>query len=108
MLFAVGMFHRLGQRHHHRKGGSGANHRDSGRSTHLGDHSGFLATAGRATPWGALPGMKGDKPKQEESNPSVKADDKAYKSALEAIPTKPKQAYDPWHNVRAAPPNNSK
>ncbi len=52
--------------------------------------------------------MKGDKPKQEESNPSVKADDKAYKSALEAIPTKPKQAYDPWHNVRAATPNNSK
>ena len=61
-----------------------------------------------ATPWGALPGMKSDKPKQEESNSSVKADDKAYKSALEAIPTKPKQAYDPWHNVRAAPPNNSK
>ena len=60
------------------------------------------------TPWGALPGMKGDKPKQEESNSSVKADDKAYKSALEAIPTKPKQAYDPWHNVRAAPSNNSK
>jgi hypothetical protein len=60
------------------------------------------------TPWGALPGMKSDKPKAEESNSSVKDDDKAYKSALETIPTKPKQAYDPWHNVRAAPPNNSK
>jgi hypothetical protein len=52
--------------------------------------------------------MKGDKPKPEEWHPSVKADEKAYKSALDSIPTKPKQAYDPWHNVRAAPPNNSK
>ena len=68
----------------------------------------YAQQPGGGTPWGALPGMKGDKPKQEESNSSVKADDKAYKSALEAIPTKPKQAYDPWHNVRAAPPNNSK
>ena len=106
MLFAVDMF-RLGWRHHHRKGGSGANHRDSERGTLLGDNSGLLATAGGDSR-GALPGMKSDKPKQEEFNSSVKADDKAYKSALEAIPTKPKQAYDPWHNVRAAPPNNSK
>ena len=64
---------------------------------------------GGGTPWGALPGMKGDKPKEEESRPVVKADEKAYKSALDGIPSKPKQAYDPWHNVRAAPPaNNSK
>ena len=62
---------------------------------------------GGGSPWGSLPGMKGDKPKQEETHPSVKADEKAYKSALDAIPTKPKQAYDPWHNVRAAPPANS-
>ena len=59
-------------------------------------------------PGTSLPGMKGDKPKPEEWHPSVKADEKAYKSALNSIPTKPKQAYDPWHNVRAAPPNNSK
>jgi ethanolamine utilization microcompartment shell protein EutL len=58
------------------------------------------------TPWGTLPGMKGDKPKPEEPQFSVKADDKAYKSSLDAIPTKPKQAYDPWHNVRAAPQSN--
>jgi hypothetical protein len=64
-------------------------------------------TPGGGAPWGALPGMKGDKPKQEETNPAVKADDKAYKSALDAIPAKPKQAYDPWHNVRVAPPANS-
>jgi hypothetical protein len=63
---------------------------------------------GGAAPGMSLPGMKGDKPKQEEAHPAVKADEKAYKSALESIPTKPKQAYDPWHNVRAAPPNNSK
>ena len=64
---------------------------------------------GGGAPWGSLPGMKGDKPKEETWKPEVKADEKAYKSALEAIPSKPKQAYDPWHNVRAAPPaNNSK
>jgi hypothetical protein len=66
-------------------------------------------TPGGGTPWGSLPGMKGDKPKPEESHPQSKADEKAYKSALDAIPSKPKQAYDPWHNVRAAPSaNNSK
>jgi hypothetical protein len=59
------------------------------------------------SPWGSLPGMKGDKPKPEEPHFTVKADDKAYKSSLEAIPTKPKEAYDPWHNVRAAPQSNS-
>jgi hypothetical protein len=58
------------------------------------------------TPWGTLPGMKGDKPKPEEPHFTVKADDKAYKSSLEAIPTKPKEAFDPWHNVRAAPQSN--
>jgi len=66
-------------------------------------------TPGGGTPWGALPGMTGDKPKVEPWKPEVKADEKAYKSALDGIPSKPKQAYDPWHNVRAAPPaNNSK
>jgi hypothetical protein len=59
------------------------------------------------TPWGTLPGMKGDKPKPEEPHFSVKADDKAYKSSLDAIPTKPQQAYDPWHNVRASPQSNN-
>jgi hypothetical protein len=59
------------------------------------------------TPWGQLPGMKEDKPKAEPPHFSVKADDKAYKSSLDAIPTKPKEAYDPWHNVRAAPQSNS-
>ena len=34
-------------------------------------------------PGTSLPGMKGDKPKPEEWHPSVKADEKAYKSALE-------------------------
>jgi len=63
-------------------------------------------TAGGPAPWSKLPGMKDDKPKDEESH-SVRADDKAYKSSLESIPTKPKQTYDPWHNVRAAPQLNN-
>jgi hypothetical protein len=62
--------------------------------------------AQQPAPGTALPGMKGDKPKPEEANPTVKADDKAYKSALDAIP-KPKQPYDPWHNVRGTPPSSS-
>jgi hypothetical protein len=66
----------------------------------------YAQTPGQA-PWGQLPGMKGDKPKPEEPHFSVKADDKAYKSSLDAIPTKPKQAYDPWHNVRAAAPQSN-
>ncbi len=63
-------------------------------------------TPGQA-PWGQLPSMKEDKPKPEQPDFSVKADDKAYKSSLDAIPTKPKEAYDPWHNVRAAPQSNN-
>ncbi len=53
------------------------------------------------TPWMSLP-TKDDRsdhtPTQEKA---VKADDKAYKSALDAIPQS--KNYDPWHNVRAAP-----
>jgi hypothetical protein len=60
------------------------------------------------SPWGTLPGMKGDKPKPEEPHFTVKADDKAYKSSLDTIPTKPQQAYDPWHSVRAPQSNNPK
>ena len=61
----------------------------------------------QSAPWSSLPGMKEDKPKEEPPHFSVKADDKAYKSSLDAIPTKPKQAYDPWHNVRATPQSNN-
>ena len=57
-------------------------------------------------PGSTLPGMKQDKPKPEEFHPAVRADEKAYKSALDAIP-KPKQPYDPWHNVRGTPAPNS-
>jgi len=35
-------------------------------------------TPGQGTPWGSLPGMKGDKPKEEPWKPEVKADEKAY------------------------------
>jgi hypothetical protein len=68
---------------------------------------GYAQTPGQGAPWGQLPGMKEDKPKPEPPHFSVKADDKAYKSSLDVIPTKPKEAYDPWHNVRAAPQSNN-
>ena len=66
-----------------------------------------VAASAQSPPWSQLPGMKEDKPKPEQPNISVKADDKAYKSSLDVIPTKPKEAYDPWHNVRAAPQSNN-
>ena len=54
-------------------------------------------------PWQSLPKM--DKSAPAEEHPATKADDKAYKSALDKIP--PKQAYDPWGNVREKPQSNS-
>jgi hypothetical protein len=53
-------------------------------------------------PWQTLPKM--DRSETPTEHPAVKADEKAYKSALDAIP-KPKETYDPWRNVRAAPPS---
>ncbi len=44
-------------------------------------------------------GMKSSAP--TESHPKV--DEKAYKAALDRIPT-PKQGYDPWGKVRPAEP----
>jgi hypothetical protein len=50
------------------------------------------------------PGMslpKMEKPPARDEPHSVKADEKAYKSALDGI--QPKQSYDPWGNVREKP-----
>ncbi len=52
----------------------------------------------------APPGMslpKMEKPPKEEEHHTVKADEKAYKSALDGI--QPKQSFDPWGNVREKP-----
>ena len=54
-------------------------------------------------PWQSLPKM--DKSAPAEEHPATKADDKAYKSALDKIP--PMQAYDPWGNVREKSQSNS-
>jgi len=52
-----------------------------------------------APPGRSLPSSK--EPIPAEEHPAVKADDKAYKSALDGI--QPKQSYDPWGNVREKP-----
>lgn len=52
-----------------------------------------------APPGMSLPGM--GKPPKEEEHHTVKADEKAYKSALDGI--QPKQSFDPWGNVREKP-----
>ncbi|HMK70748.1 MAG TPA: hypothetical protein VK442_07230 [Xanthobacteraceae bacterium] len=52
-----------------------------------------------APPGHSLPGM--EKPPKEEEHHTVKADEKAYKSALDGIQTK--QSFDPWGNVRKKP-----
>ena len=54
-------------------------------------------------PWQSLPKMDNSAPPDE--HPATKADDKAYKSALDKIA--PKQAHDPWGNVREKPQSNS-
>lgn len=56
-------------------------------------------------PYMSLPSMKEDKP-PPEAHPGVKADDKAYKSALDGIQA-PKQGYDPWRNVRTPQQSNN-
>ena len=58
-----------------------------------------LAQAPNAPPGMSLPKM--EKPPKEEEHHTVKADEKAYKSALDGI--QPKQSYDPWGNVREKP-----
>ena len=65
---------------------------------------GLLATPARAQsqpPWQQLPSKvdKGDLPKDE--NHVVKADDKAYRSALDGIPQI--KGTDPWRSVRETP-----
>ncbi len=52
-----------------------------------------------APPGHSLPGMEKEKPAEEHH--TVKADEKAYKSALDGI--QPKQNFDPWGNVREKP-----
>ena len=56
----------------------------------------------------APPGMslpKMEKPPEREEHHTVKADEKAYKSALDGI--QPKQSYDPWGNVREKPKSST-
>jgi hypothetical protein len=55
-------------------------------------------TPGQA-PWQTLPKM--DSPAPVEEHPTTKADEKAYKSALDSIA--PKKDNDPWGNVREKP-----
>ncbi len=47
----------------------------------------------------SLPAM--EKPPKTEEHHALKADEKAYKSALDGI--QPKQSNDPWGNVREKP-----
>ena len=60
-------------------------------------------TAPNAPPGRSLPGM--EKPPKQEEHPTVKADEKAYKSALDGI--QPKQSFDPWGNVREKPKSSN-
>jgi hypothetical protein len=50
-------------------------------------------------------GKKRHEPEHKTEEKKVKVDEKAYKSALDRIPD-PKQKYDPWQNVREAPPRS--
>ena len=76
------------------------NCRDDRRGRCMADAAG--ASAGRQSqcaPRHSLPKM--EKPPKEEEHHTLKADEKAYKSALDGI--QPKQSFDPWGNVREKP-----
>jgi hypothetical protein len=55
-------------------------------------------------PGHSLPPM--EKPKTTDGLSTTKADEKAYKSSLDAIPD-PKKAYDPWRNMRGTPQSDN-
>ncbi len=64
----------------------------------------WLAMPAQAQSPNAPPGMslpKMEKPPEREEHHTVKADEKAYKSALDGI--QPQKSYDPWGNVREKP-----
>lgn len=50
-----------------------------------------------------LPGM--EKPPESDQHPAVKADEKAYRSALDGI--QPRKSNDPWATVRSKPSSTS-
>ena len=66
--------------------------------------SAYAQQQGGVPPYMKLPNEKEHIKKDESS--VTKADDKAYKSALDGIPP-PKKGYDPWRNVREKPQSNS-
>ena len=68
--------------------------------------SGHAQQSNSNTPWTSLPPMK-DEPSNhaDEHSNAPKADDKAYRSALDAIPQI--KGSDPWHSVREAPKSKS-
>ena len=58
-----------------------------------------------APPWAQLPKMNPSDRPQEEASTVPKADDKAYRSALDGIPQT--KGHDPWGGVREVPKSKS-
>jgi hypothetical protein len=56
-------------------------------------------------PWQTLPKMDNSATPDDEKPATTKPDEKAYKSALDSIA--PKQAHDPWGDVRQKPQSNN-
>ena len=77
---------------------------DDGCGNCIADGADSSADNARAAPPWQTP-QDGNKSAPPEEHPATKADDKAYKSALDKIP--PKQAHDPWGNVREKPQSNN-
>ena len=55
-------------------------------------------------PWTTLPKMDNSEKPDEQKPATTKPNEKAYRSALDSIA--PKQAPDPWGNVRQKPQSN--
>ena len=64
--------------------------------------SGHAQQSNPQTPWASLPKVdKGGASNPDEHSNTPTADEKAYRSALDAIP--PIKGQDPWQSVREAP-----
>ncbi len=64
--------------------------------------SGHAQQSNSQTPWASLPKVdKGEASNPDGHSNAPKADEKAYRSALDAIP--PIKGRDPWRSVREAP-----
>ena len=64
-----------------------------------------IPAGAQQTPWGQLPTKDSPGDHTKDDHHAIKADDKAYRSALDGIPQI--KDHDPWRSVREPPKTKS-